>query len=137
LDAWDAVRPDAAADEHPAHHPLAGGAGKLAGQEPDVQVLDGQPPGGLRSVVPDEAVQPEAPCKPDVAQSEEQSFVALAPVDARAELELQAVSLVPVVLLDLRRLYSRPGLDLMAHSSAVGELSGDSLKLLAKPTLVT
>ena len=32
-------------------------------------MLDVQAPGGLRWVVPDEAVQPEAPCKPDVAQS--------------------------------------------------------------------
>jgi hypothetical protein len=132
LDASDAVHPDAAADEHPAHHPLAEGAGKLAGQEPDVQA-----PGGLQSVGPDEAVQLEAPCKPDVAQSAEQSFVVQALADARAELELGAVPLVLVVLLDLRRLYSRPGQDLMAYSSAEEQLSGGSMKLLAEPTVVT
>jgi hypothetical protein len=77
LDALDAVRRDAAADEYPARrHPLVGGAGKLAVQEPGVQALDDQPLDGLRSVVPDGAQQEEAPYKPDAGQSAEQSFAA-------------------------------------------------------------
>jgi hypothetical protein len=76
-DALDAVRRDEAVDEYLARrHPLVGGAGKLAVQEPGAQVQDVQALDGLRLVVRDEAEQAEAPYKPDVGQSAEQSFAA-------------------------------------------------------------
>ena len=80
LGAWgalDAVRRDEAVDEYLARrHPLVGGAGKLAVQEPGVQAPDDQALDGLRLVVPDGAEQAEAPYKPDVGQFAEQSFAA-------------------------------------------------------------
>jgi len=80
LGAWgalDAVRRDEAVDEYLARrHPLVGGAGKLAVQEPGAQAPDDQALDGLRLVVRDEAEQAEAPYKPDAGQSAEQSFAA-------------------------------------------------------------
>jgi hypothetical protein len=76
-DALDAVRRDEAVDEYLARrHPLVGGAGKLAVQEPGAQAPDDQALDGLRLVVRDEAEQAEAPYKPDAGQSAEQSFAA-------------------------------------------------------------
>jgi len=76
-DALDAVRRDEAVDEYLVRrHPWVGGAGKLVVQEPGAQVQDVQALDGLRLVVRDEAEQVEAPYKPDVGQSAEQSFAA-------------------------------------------------------------
>jgi len=86
-DALDAVRRDEAVDEYLVrrHHPLVGGAGKLAVQEPGAQVQDDQALDGLRLVVRDEAEQAEAPYKPDAGQSAEQSFAAPEPVGVPEE----------------------------------------------------